>query len=73
MCVACSQFEKLQANICLIGDRGLNRMQGSGDGPVSEGMLEQINGCIRHHQEIMMYVYTVNADTLSHIPYICFG
>ena len=70
--VACSQFEKLRANISLIGNRELNRMQGSGDDSASEGMLEQLKGCIRHHQDIMKYVQTVNADKLSHFPYICF-
>ena len=72
MCVACSQLEKLRANISLIGNRGLNRMQGSADCPASEGMLEELKGCIRHHQEIMMYVQTVNTVTISHFPYICF-
>jgi len=48
-------------------------MQVSEDGPASEGMMEQLNVCIRHHQNIMLYVHTVNDDTLSHLPYICFG
>jgi len=48
-------------------------MQGSEDGPSSEEMVEQLNVCIRHHQDILTYVHTVNADTLSHLPHICFG
>jgi hypothetical protein len=71
LCVGCSQYEKLRASISLIGDRELNGMQGSEDGPGSEGMMEQLNICIRHHQSIIMYVHTMKAN--SNLPYICFG
>jgi hypothetical protein len=58
VCVACSQFEKIRANISLIGDRQLNMTQGSREGSSSEGMLERLRDCIRHHQMAIEWVYT---------------
>lgn len=64
VCVACSQFEKIRANISLIGDGQLNMTQGS-----REGMLEHLRDCIRHHQMAIQWVYTHTAGVITELRY----
>jgi hypothetical protein len=69
-CIACSQLEKLRANLLAIRQRHVTSEQDSnaetdleeGQGLVNipqevfHHMQEQLNDCIRHHQEIMRCV-----------------
>ncbi|XP_033606628.1 uncharacterized protein LOC111862426 [Cryptotermes secundus] len=55
--VACSQLEKLRANLSLIGEGRVTTAQESRVNPGSEKMQKQLNDCIRHHQIIQLYVH----------------
>jgi hypothetical protein len=73
VCVACSQLEKLRAAILAIRQTHVTSEQDCGvvtDQQKEEGqthsseelfhhMQRQLNDCIRHHQEIIRYVYII--------------
>jgi hypothetical protein len=61
VCVACSQLEKLRANLLRIGEGRVRTKQDSDDimetVPGSEEIQKQLIDCIRHHQTIQLYVH----------------
>lgn len=57
--VACSQLEKLRANLSLIGEGRVTSVQDSRVNPSCEEMQNQLNECIRHHQIIQLYVHNI--------------
>lgn len=72
VCVACSQLEKLKANLL-----DINQKSSTSEGPGAECEIDaeelvsaaqkRLNECIRHHQLIMQYVHTSN-----HVR-LCYG
>jgi hypothetical protein len=76
VCVACSQLEKLRAAILDIRQTHVTSEQDCGtETDQQEGqvqvrtseelfghMQKQLNGCIRHHQQIMRYVYSRHSN-----------
>jgi hypothetical protein len=73
VCVACSQLEKLRAAILAIKQTHVTSEQDCGDETdhqkedgethsseeLFRHMQKQLNDCIRHHQEIIRYVYII--------------
>jgi hypothetical protein len=73
VCVACSQLEKLRAAILVIRQTHVTSEQDCGDVTDQQNeegqtrsseelfrhMQRRLNDCIRHHQEIIRYVYTI--------------
>jgi hypothetical protein len=73
VCVACSQLEKLRAAILAIRQTHVTSEQDCGDETDQQDEEEQahsseelfhhmqrrLNHCIRHHQEIIRYVYII--------------
>ncbi|PNF35147.1 hypothetical protein B7P43_G09266 [Cryptotermes secundus] len=83
-CIACSQLEKLRANLLDIRQEFGTPAQDSGaETDTEEGrqvqtsqqvfcrMQEQLNDCVRHHQDILRYVRILE-DTLNPIMAVIF-
>jgi hypothetical protein len=80
VCVACSQLEKLKANLSDINQKS-STSDFSGEESDTDGeelvsaTQKLLNECVRHHQLIMQYVYTNNQVYLFYgpryvIPYV---
>jgi len=66
--VACSQFEKVKAAILDIRQQHItphHRQEDEKDNANANCNLQaNLNACIRHHQEVMTYVYVKLPNTL---------